>query len=81
MQGGKQHEAVILCKKVMGRSVAIYVPKALQEQVQAWNLEHKRIKKVLKQISGINEQIIRQHVQQKRQAERVRRSLKVLAGE
>jgi len=76
--GVTKHRAMILCKKVSGRSVATYVPKDLWEQVQQWNREHKRLKKVLKEMSAINEQIIRLHVQDKRHDRDVRRSLKVL---
>jgi hypothetical protein len=77
-QGVTKHRAMILCKKVNGRSVATYVPKAMWKQVQDWNREHKRIKKVLKEMSAINEQIIRRHVQDKRHDRDVRRSLRVL---
>jgi len=77
-QGVTKHRAMILCKKVNGRSVATYVPKDLWEQVRDWNREHKRIKKVLKEMSAINEQIIRRHIQDKRQVRDVRRSLRVL---
>lgn len=77
-QGEVQHQAMILCKKDAGRSVALYVPKELWEQVRAWNLEHKRIKRVLKDISRINEQIVRNHVGDKRRSAGVRRSLKVV---
>jgi hypothetical protein len=80
-QGEVQHQAMILCKKVAGRSVALYVPKELWEQVREWNLEHKRIKRVLKELSKINEQIIRNHVGDKRQTQGVRRSLKIVDGD
>jgi hypothetical protein len=57
--------------------VATYVPKDLWEQARKWNQEHKRIKRVLKEMSEINEQIIRNYVGEKRNAQRVRKSLKV----
>lgn len=77
-QGVRTHEAMLLCKKVAGRSVATYVPKDLWEQVRAWNAEHKKIKRVLKDLSAIGEQIVRNHVTDQRQAARVRKSLKVV---
>ena len=76
--GVVKHRAMILCKKVAGRSAATYVPKDLWEQVRDWNREHKRLKKVLKEMSEINEQIIRRHVQDKRHEKAARRSLRVL---
>ena len=77
-QGIRTHEAMILCKKVAGRSVATYVPKELWNQVRAWRAEHQKIKRVLKDLSAIGEQIIRNHVGEHRQAKRRRQSLKVL---
>ncbi len=77
-QGEVKHKAMILCKKVDGRSVAIYVPKDLWDTVRAWNSEHQKIKRVLKEISQLDEQIIRNYVADKRHAGRVRKSLKVL---
>lgn len=80
-QGVVKHQAMILCKKVGGRSVAIYVPKDLWSTVRAWNREHKRLKRVLKELSEINEQIIRSHVGEKRRAARVSTSLKFVGPE
>jgi hypothetical protein len=80
-QGAVKHQAMILCKKVDGRSVATYVPKDLWSKVRAWNREHKKIKRLLKELSEINERIIRNHVGDKRRAMRVRKSLKVVGHE
>lgn len=80
MRGGPMHQAVILCKKVNGRSVAMHIPKALQEQARRWNEEHRKIKRIFREMSDINEQILRRYVGEQRQANRVRRSLKVAGG-
>jgi hypothetical protein len=80
-QGVVKHQAMILCKKVSGRSVATYVPKALWSQVRAWNREHKKIKRVLKDLSVIAEQLIRNHVGDRRRAARVRPLRRLSAGE
>ena len=79
-QGVATHQAMILCKKVNGRSVATYVPKALWSQVREWNREHKKIKRVLKELSAIGEQIIRNHVGDRRR-EAQRPSLRLLGEE
>ena len=76
-RGVKKHQAMLLCKKVDGRSVATYVPKDLWDKVRRWNREHKRVKRLLKGISDIDEQIIRNYVTDKRRKSRVRKSLKV----
>lgn len=73
---GEPHKAVILCKKVKGRSHATYIPKDMQDQVRRWNNEHKRVKKLLRQLSDINERIIRLHVRSKPRDPK----LKVLKG-
>lgn len=69
-RGVVKHQAMILCKKANGRSVATYVPKDLWSQVRAWNREHKKIKRVLKELSTIGEQLIRNHVGDRRRAVR-----------
>jgi len=79
-QGVRKHEAMILCKKVEGRSVATYIPKDLWEQTRKWNAEHKKIKKVLKELSDIDEAIIRNYVGDKREEARLRKELKVTGG-
>ena len=78
-QGVAKHQAMILCKKVNGRSVATYVPKDLWSQARAWNREHKKIKRVLKELSAIGERLIRNHVGDRRRA--VRPPLRLLAEE
>jgi len=79
-RGITKHRAMILCKKVDGRSVATYVPKDLWDRVRKWNREHKKIKRILKEISDIDEQIIRNYVTDKRRRKKVSKSLKVLGG-
>ena len=79
-QGVAKHQAMILCKKVNGRSVATYVPKDLWSQARAWNREHKKIKRVLKELSAIGEQLIRNHVGDRRQGA-PRPALRLLAEE
>jgi len=77
---GEPHEAVILCRKVLGRSHATYVPRELREEVRGWNAEYKRIKKLLKLVSQINEEIVRVHVAEKRHNAKTRASLKIMGG-
>lgn len=79
-QGERKHEAMILCKKVEGKSVATHVPKDLWDTVREWNAQHKKTRRLLKEISEINEQIIRNYVPDKRAAARLRKSLKVVDG-
>lgn len=73
-----RHRQVMLCKKVAGRSHSTHIPKDLEDQVRAWNEEHKRIKAVLKDISAISEQIIRRHVQERKARKRAAKGLKLV---
>lgn len=77
-RGARKHKAMILCKKVDGRSVATYVPRDLWDKVRRWNTEHKRIKRLIRQICNIDEAIIRNYVADKRREKDLRKSLKVL---
>ena len=63
---GDRHEATILCKKAEGKSASIHVPRDLVDEVRAWSKEHKRVKKLLKEISDLGERIIRLHVRTRR---------------
>ena len=62
---GEKHTSHILTKKVKGKSKSVYVPVGMVEEVGKWVLEHRRIKKELKEISALSEQIIKQHVSTK----------------
>jgi hypothetical protein len=74
---GERHASVILCKKVGGKSTSIHVPRDLVEEVRSWSQEHKRVKKLLKEISDLGERIIRLHVRSQRaKARNLARALK-----
>jgi len=61
---------VSLCKKVAGRSHTTYVPKDLEADVRKWNEEHKRVKRLLKEISAVSEQIMRSFVASQKAAKK-----------
>ncbi len=69
---GEKHLSHILCKKVRGKSTSIYVPVDMVETVSKWVEENRRIKKLLKEVSDLNEKIIRAHVSTRRAKERNR---------
>ena len=75
---GERHRYLMLCRKEQGRSKTLTVPRDLHEQVTAWNAEHKRVKALLKAISGLSEQIIHGYVTAKRAA-RQQAQLQLLA--
>ena len=65
-EGGEKHPSCILTSKVRGKTKAVYVPVDIAEEVEAWAKERKKIKRLLKEIDDLAEQLIRQHVETKR---------------
>lgn len=65
---GEKHEAFILTKKVRGKSATLYIPKDLVEQVKGWTDEWKRLKRLLAEVSGLNERIVRLYVRTQKAA-------------
>lgn len=56
---GEKHIGYILTKKISGKTKSIYIPNQMVDEVKTWIAERKRIKKLMKEISGRNEKIIR----------------------
>ena len=63
---GEPHNANVLTRKVRGKTQTLHVPRDLQNEVKSWVNEYKRLKKLMKEISQLNEQIIRIHVRTSR---------------
>ncbi len=66
--GGAKHPCCLLTSKVKGKTKAVYIPVDMEDEVEQWVKEHKKIKKLLREIDKLSEQIIRQHVKTKRAA-------------
>ena len=56
----------LLTFKEAGKTRSVYVPKDLVKEVQSWIRNHRRVKKLLREISTLSIAIIRRHVSQKR---------------
>jgi hypothetical protein len=52
--------------KVKGKTKSIYVPVDLAEEVEQWTKEYKKVKKLMKEIDALAEQIIKAHSAKKR---------------
>lgn len=63
---GEKHTSHILTKKVRGKTKSLYVPVDMVETVQQWVDEHRRVKRLLKEVALLNEKIIRAHVPSRR---------------
>ncbi len=67
---GEKRVSHILTKKVSGKTKSVYVPVEMVEEAQTWINEQRRVKKLMKEISDLNEQILRVYVKSKRARER-----------
>jgi len=65
---GEKHTAWIVSHKVKGRSTSFHVPRDLVEDAKQWVSEHRRLKKLLQDISALSEKIVRLHVRTRRAA-------------
>lgn len=63
---GEKHTAYQVTRKVRGKTKTLSIPADLVEDARAWVEEHRRVKRLLKEISELSEQIVRLHVKTKR---------------
>lgn len=57
--GGSKHPALFVTWKEQEKTLSLYVPRKLESEVKAWAGNYKRLKAVLREISGIQRQIVR----------------------
>ncbi len=60
---GRKHVAYRLTYKVGGKSRAVHVPADLLEEVRSWVEEHRRLKRLLQEISQLTLALVRGHAQ------------------
>jgi hypothetical protein len=65
-QGGPLHTGQHLTFQEGGKTRTVYVPKELLPEVQAWIVEHKRLKQLLREIHLLSVALIRTHTRQRR---------------
>ena len=70
---GRKPPAWQLTFKQEGKTRTVYVPRELVTEVQQWAREFKRLKQLIRKITGQNLAIIRRHVAVRRAASRARR--------
>jgi len=63
---GEKHESYCLMYKAAGVTKAIYVPVDLEDEVKKWNRQHKKLKRIIAEVSATNKEIIKRHVEEKR---------------
>jgi hypothetical protein len=65
-QKGEKHVGWYLTRPVKGKTQTTYVPQEVLEEVQGWIQEHRRLKKLMAEISELNRALIRTHVTQRK---------------
>lgn len=63
---GEKHKSYYLMYKVKGITKAVYVPVDLVPEVKKWVREHRRIKRLITEISNQQKEVIRLYVRTKR---------------
>ena len=65
-KGGAKHVAYNVTFTDKGQSRAVYVPKDLLTEVRTWIEEHRRLKRLLREINQLTLALIRGHVQHRK---------------
>ena len=63
---GEKHESYCLMYKIAGVTKAVYVPVDLEDEVKKWNRQHKKLKRLVAEVSRASKEIIRRHSSEKR---------------
>jgi hypothetical protein len=63
---GQKHRSHILKRQVRGKTQSLYVPVDMVEEARRWVDEHRRVKRLLAEISELNRSILKAYVPTKR---------------
>jgi hypothetical protein len=63
---GQKHPAHLLTYKVQGKTHSVYVPVDFTGEVRSWIEEHRRLKRLLQEISQLALALVRSHVQERK---------------
>jgi hypothetical protein len=63
---GEKHHAHQLTYKVRGKTRTVYVPVDFTEEVRTWIDEHRRLKRLLQEISQLALALVRSHAQERK---------------
>jgi len=65
-QKGEKHVGNYITYSEHGKTRTVYVPLDLVEDVRAWIHEHRRLKRLMKEISELSVALVRRHVTDRR---------------
>ena len=71
---GERHTAYVLTSKARGKTKTVHVPLGMVEEVRTWVQQHRQLKELVKEISALNEQLVRLHVSASRDVRATPRS-------
>ena len=57
--GGSKHPVLYVTWKEKGETVSLYVPRKLEDDVQRWVQNYRKLKELTREVSDIQKQIIR----------------------
>ena len=63
---GRKHRSHILKRQVRGKTQSLYVPVDMVAEARKWVDEHRRVQRLLKEISELNRSILKAYVPTKR---------------
>lgn len=63
---GEKHVNTYLSYAAKGRTKMVYIPVDLERDVRQWSAEYRELKEIIAEISELQKEIIRRHVQERR---------------
>ena len=63
---GKKHVNTYLSYAAQGKTKMVYIPVDLEKDARLWSAEYRQLKDVIAEISDLQKEIIRRHVQERR---------------
>lgn len=63
---GEKHVARQLTYKIGGKTHTVYVPVDFTEEVRSWIEEHRRLKRLLREITQLSLALVRSHAQERK---------------
>ena len=58
-KGGSKHPVMYVTWKENGKTVSLYVPRKLEDEVRGWGSNYRKLKKLIRKISNIQKDIVR----------------------
>ena len=58
-RGGAKHPVLYVTGKEKGKTVSLYVPRAMEAEVRTWAANYRKLKALLKEIDGVSKAILR----------------------